>query len=331
MVWPAMYSAHTFDEMIGPDGRARAGCVDVVTRLEALGADLLDRQQAAEAAIRAMGITFTLYADGGNVDRHWPMDVIPRIIALDSWSAVTNGLTQRLTALNHFIDDLYHDQKIVKDGVFPAELLGSSANYLDVCEGVNVHGGVGAHQRQRPRAGRVRPLLRVGGQPANSVRGVIHAREPSGQQACLRRPLPRSRYLADRRLHRAAEQPVEGVVAAAGSGADRGGAHARGLQLGVLRTRTPGDEDGRAPRRRLRSRGGRRRRLYANRRWSDPRRCDLPSSRRLVPGPRRVPARLSARSSRADQGVADRQRRDPRTLPEPAWPTTRSCIPMSPT
>jgi uncharacterized circularly permuted ATP-grasp superfamily protein len=145
MVWPVVYSAHTFDEMIGPDGRARSGCLDVVTRLEALGTDLLDRQQAADAAIRAMGITFTLYSDRGNVDRHWPMDVIPRIIPIDEWSAVSHGLTQRLTALNHFIDDLYHDQKVVKDGVFPAELLGSSANYRDVCEGVNVHGGVWAH------------------------------------------------------------------------------------------------------------------------------------------------------------------------------------------
>ncbi len=146
MVWPSAYDANgTFDEMIGSDGRARPGSVDVVERLEALGPELFDRQHAAESAIRSMGITFTLYSHDGALDREWPIDVIPRIIALDEWTSISHGLIQRLTALNFFIDDLYHDQKIVKDGVFPAELLHDSANYREVCEGVDVHGGVWAH------------------------------------------------------------------------------------------------------------------------------------------------------------------------------------------
>lgn len=146
MTWPAGYDAtRTFDEMVDPDGRPRPGCIDVVGRLEALGNDLFDRQRAAEAAIRSMGITFTLHSTDGNIDRNWPVDVIPRIIALEEWTSVTTGLIQRLTALNHFIDDLYHDQKVIKDGVFPAELLIGSANYREACLGVPLRGGVWAH------------------------------------------------------------------------------------------------------------------------------------------------------------------------------------------
>ena len=107
--------------------------------------DLLDRQEAAELAMRAMGITFTVYAEQANIDRAWPFDVLPRVIAHDEWRRTEAGLIQRLMALNHFIDDLYGEQKIMSDGVVPAELITGSPNYRPECVGVSPPFGVWAH------------------------------------------------------------------------------------------------------------------------------------------------------------------------------------------
>lgn len=133
-----------WDEMFDR-GRPRVGCDEVLDRLFALGDGLLERQQAADTAIRAMGITFTLTSEAGNIDRPWPFDVIPRVITTDEWRAVGSGLIQRLTAINLFIADVYGEQNIVKDGVFPAELLRTSANFRPECVGIRPPLGVWAH------------------------------------------------------------------------------------------------------------------------------------------------------------------------------------------
>jgi len=114
--------------------------------VDGVGADALcERQAAAEAEILTMGISFTVYTDGDNIDRAWPYDVIPRIIEGRRWDAVDAGLRQRLDALNRFIDDIYGEQRIIADGVFPAELLDDSVNYRPQCRGVRPSGGVWAH------------------------------------------------------------------------------------------------------------------------------------------------------------------------------------------
>jgi uncharacterized circularly permuted ATP-grasp superfamily protein len=92
-----------------------------------------------------MGITFTVYSDGRNVDRAWPFDVLPRVISSLEWQRTEAGLKQRVTALNCFIQDLYTDQHIVRDRVFPKTLLAESVNYRPQCEGVKPKGGVWAH------------------------------------------------------------------------------------------------------------------------------------------------------------------------------------------
>jgi uncharacterized circularly permuted ATP-grasp superfamily protein len=138
-------SAGDWDEMIDGSGRPRPGCDGVLQYLTTLGDDVLERQRAAELAIRAMGITFTVYSDAGNIDRAWPFDVIPRVISTLEWDAISRGLIQRLTALNLFIGDIYSDQRIVKDKVFPAELLASSSNFRPQCVGVRPAGDTWAH------------------------------------------------------------------------------------------------------------------------------------------------------------------------------------------
>jgi uncharacterized circularly permuted ATP-grasp superfamily protein len=113
--------------------------------LRSLGEELLERQEAAELAIRTMGITFTVYAESGDIDRAWPFDVIPRVISTQEWAGITAGLVQRLTAINLFIDDIYGAGKILNDGVVPAELVYASANFREQCIGVQPRFGVWAH------------------------------------------------------------------------------------------------------------------------------------------------------------------------------------------
>ncbi len=108
-------------------------------------ADLRSRQEAAEVAIKAMGITFTVYQEGTNIDRAWPFDLLPRVISAQEWAATSIGLVQRLRALNHFIEDVYGDQKIVSDRIFPAELLRDSANFRPECVGIKPPLNVWAH------------------------------------------------------------------------------------------------------------------------------------------------------------------------------------------
>jgi uncharacterized circularly permuted ATP-grasp superfamily protein len=136
----------TWDELVSPDGEARQAAAAIVEMIRQLGpAELQARQDLADLEILALGITFTVYSDGHGIDRAWPFDVIPRIIEAGEWRRVELGLAQRLRALNRFIDDLYHDQEIVRDGVFPAALLESSTNYRPECRGASPKWGVWAH------------------------------------------------------------------------------------------------------------------------------------------------------------------------------------------
>jgi uncharacterized circularly permuted ATP-grasp superfamily protein len=135
-----------FDELVAPDGSPRPAAVALVEHLRALEpAELRERQNLAEIDILAQGITFTVYSDGRGIDRAWPFDIIPRVIAASEWRRIESGLMQRLRAINHFIDDLYHDQRIVADGVFPTDLLEHSVNFRPECRGVSPAHGVWAH------------------------------------------------------------------------------------------------------------------------------------------------------------------------------------------
>ena len=135
-----------WDELRDVDGRPRPAAHELLAMLDALGVDELRARQATAAAdILTMGITFTVYSDSGGIDRAWPFDLIPRVIEAGEWARVERGLVQRLVALNRFIDDLYNDQKIVADGVFPAALLDDSTNFRPECKGVHPRFGAWAH------------------------------------------------------------------------------------------------------------------------------------------------------------------------------------------
>ncbi len=92
-------------------------------------------RNAAELAIREMGISFTVYSDGANIDRAWPFDIVPRIIPARDWRKISSGLAQRTRALNCFIHDVYNRQRIFKDGIIPPELVLQSPNFREECLG----------------------------------------------------------------------------------------------------------------------------------------------------------------------------------------------------
>ena len=136
----------TWDELLEADGSPRPAAAALAELLRKLGlTELQERQDIADLDILALGITFTVYSDGRGIDRAWPFDVIPRVIAASEWRRIQRGLEQRLTAINMFIDDLYHDQRVVQDGVFPAALLAESVNFRPECRGANPAHGVWAH------------------------------------------------------------------------------------------------------------------------------------------------------------------------------------------
>ncbi len=135
-----------YDEIFESGGGARRGSKLLVERIEDLSqGELLRRQQAAEAALLNLGITFNVYGAEGATERIFPFDLLPRIIEPEDWRVVERGLEQRVTALNAFCDDIYHDQKIVADGVVPEEIVRSAGGYLPECEGLNPPRGVWCH------------------------------------------------------------------------------------------------------------------------------------------------------------------------------------------
>ena len=136
-----------YDELIRVAGRPRPAAQALCKYLRALkDPEIQEYKAAAETAIHVMGITFRIYTEEeGAIDRAWPFDIIPRVIDRREWQQVEAGLVQRVQALNLFIDDLYHDQRIVKDGVFPAALLADSKNFRPQCIGIDPPHRVWAH------------------------------------------------------------------------------------------------------------------------------------------------------------------------------------------
>ena len=145
--WEQYSSAPFRDELLLEKGKPRP-------LAEAICAHLSDMTQAelevlngeCEATARAMGITFPLYgAEGEALERAWPFDPIPRLIALDEWQPLEKGILQRCRGLNAFIQDAYNERRCVSEGLISAAELTSLAGYRPECLGVKPPHGVWAH------------------------------------------------------------------------------------------------------------------------------------------------------------------------------------------
>jgi len=144
--WSQYRCQDAYDELFAQPGVPRPAALQLLSYLQGISPkDLADRRLAADLAIKVMGITFTVYSEGKTLDRAWPFDMIPRVIARKEWERTERGLKQRVNALNHFIQDIYGDQKIIKDKVVPAEVLVDSVNFRSQCVGVQPKFGVWAH------------------------------------------------------------------------------------------------------------------------------------------------------------------------------------------
>ncbi|MGH2721787.1 MAG: circularly permuted type 2 ATP-grasp protein [Actinomycetota bacterium] len=130
------------DGGLGP----RPGSTLLVKRIEALSeGELLRRQQAAEAALLNLGITFNVYGADEGQERIFPFDIVPRIVEPEDFQTIDRGLKQRIRALNMFLDDVYHDAKIVADGVVPEDVLRSGKHLLPQCRGLDPPRGIWCH------------------------------------------------------------------------------------------------------------------------------------------------------------------------------------------
>ncbi|WP_017446692.1 circularly permuted type 2 ATP-grasp protein [Gayadomonas joobiniege] len=144
--WLKYKSEPFYDELIKQNGQPRSHSASLAQYLADLSdEELLSARAAADFAIKEMGITFTVYGEDSSIDRSWPVDIVPRVIGKTEWQAIEEGLKQRVKALNLFIDDLYHEQNIIKDGVFPADLLAKSVNFRPQCKGIKPPHGIWAH------------------------------------------------------------------------------------------------------------------------------------------------------------------------------------------
>ncbi|PGH53624.1 hypothetical protein CRT60_27565 [Azospirillum palustre] len=132
---PGLY----FDELFGAMDLPAEHTALIRQRLAALDFDELRRRaQDAERELYNLGITFIVYSDKDAVDRILPFDVIPRVISAPEWRHLEAGVKQRVTALNLFLHDIYHDQKILKDGVIPRDLVEGNHNFRPQMIGLDV-------------------------------------------------------------------------------------------------------------------------------------------------------------------------------------------------
>ena len=267
-----------FDEMREPSGEVRPHYRALAETLARLPQDELQRRkQSAELSFLTQGITFTVYGRDEGTERIFPYDLLPRLVTAQEWDRIERGLTQRITALNLFLRDVYSDAKILNDRVVPRELVYSCKHYRRQMRGLQV-------PRNVYIAVVGTDLLRL-----NTGEFVVledNLRVPSGvsymltNRRVMKRTFPAALPQLRRAAHRALSATAAGHAALAGAGgppgAEHRAAHARRLQLGLLRAHLPGPPDGHRSGRRPRPGDPRQHRLHAHHRRAEARGRDLP-------------------------------------------------------
>ncbi|WP_201300917.1 circularly permuted type 2 ATP-grasp protein [Sunxiuqinia indica] len=135
-----------FDETFENDKIVKPHYALFIDWLQKMGLKKLNMLQHSTDRVQlSMGMTFNVYSDNQGVERILHLDIIPRIISGQDWDLLERGLKQRIYAMNLFIDDIYNDQKILKDKIIPKELILSSSSYLKQCVGLKPPKGVWVH------------------------------------------------------------------------------------------------------------------------------------------------------------------------------------------
>ena len=137
-----------YDEMFDANGIPRAHYQGVYDQLAAMSSkEFTARRRRADLTFLQQGITFTVYGgeSGGNTERIFPFDLVPRIITARKWERIERGLEQRIRALNMFLEDVYGAQEILRDGVVPLDLVLGCPDFRREVFGVKAPGGVHIH------------------------------------------------------------------------------------------------------------------------------------------------------------------------------------------
>ncbi len=128
-----------YDEMFRSACHPRSQYRSLYTLLQSLPAEELRRaKQEADLSFFNQGITFAVYGRSEGTERIFPHDLIPRILSSSEWETIERGLTQRITALNLFLKDVYHERRIIKDGVVPGEIIYTCKHFRRQMRGVKV-------------------------------------------------------------------------------------------------------------------------------------------------------------------------------------------------
>ena len=135
-----------YDELFLDNNQPRPECQPLIEKIFGFSDDDLWRKNhSAQQVLFRHGATFRVYGNDQSEERILPFDIIPRIISGNEWTFLEQGLKQRIEALNLLIDDIYHDQNIIHDGIIPRAIIESSSGYQAACMGLNPPGGVWCH------------------------------------------------------------------------------------------------------------------------------------------------------------------------------------------
>ncbi len=147
---PAPFNAYDnggfFDEMISSDGSVRPHYQRFAESFATVGPEDFDaKRRAADLAFLRQGVTFNVYGDAQGTERVFPFDLVPRIIPANEWERLEAGLVQRITALNLFLHDIYHDQHIIRDGTIPVQYILSAKHFRREFVNFRVPGDIYIH------------------------------------------------------------------------------------------------------------------------------------------------------------------------------------------
>lgn len=145
-MWRDYDPAGFFDELMYSKHQPRSFSYKLLDYFQGMQNEAFQqRVNESELEMLERGITFTVYSDAGNIDRAWPFDVIPRAIPKQEWLRTEKGLKQRIRALNQFIQDIYNEGNIIKQGIMPAEVVYQSKGYRPQCQGMTPPHGIWAN------------------------------------------------------------------------------------------------------------------------------------------------------------------------------------------
>jgi uncharacterized circularly permuted ATP-grasp superfamily protein len=143
-----MGDRRAFDEIWGHGGpdNPRTALIALSDWIAGTPSDeLARRSEAAENTFRQLGITFAVYGDRDAAERIIPFDIVPRVFLADEWARLSEGLVQRVEAINAFLDDIYGERRILKDGVLPPDLIYRNPQFRSEVVGIRPPHGIWAH------------------------------------------------------------------------------------------------------------------------------------------------------------------------------------------